>query len=328
MSDLSARVAAAGDGSSNSYLRVFTLGVGHSASSALCSGLARAGNGLCLMTTQSEELVGKCARLLRASRVPPSGNLRNVRIDWGHAGSGTSAQSANMDAQPSPGTPGPTLPAAAASLFDEAHDPLAPSGDTGFQGDTPQLAADVLQAPSVVPDFYPGNRFIVSAILNCATRAPEHVVLRGEAPDGTPVELRVPVHPVDFPATKTPLIHTLAARKLIQELEDGYVQCLGLKADTGTEGTKAIARGAAVFYSTQYQLASKYASFIAVEKEDNSTAMSDDSGFEMLNESDVDVDEWVDDFDFEEKKPALQEAGPDKGPLFSIAIADVQLTHI
>ena len=59
------------------------------------------------MTTQSEELVGKCARLLRASRVPPSGNLRNVRIDWGHAGSGTSAQSADMDAQPSPRTSRP-----------------------------------------------------------------------------------------------------------------------------------------------------------------------------------------------------------------------------
>ena len=315
MSELSARVAAAGD---SSYLRVFTLGVGHSASSALCSSLARSGNGLCLMTTQSEELVGKCARLLRASRVPPSGNLKNVRIDWGYAAAETSTRSSNMGGQPGPQTPGPTLPAGAVSLFDEAHDPLAPSGDTGLRGDgdIAQLAADVIQAPSVVPDFYPGNRFIVSAILNRTKRAPEHVVLRGETPDGTPIELRVPVHVIDFPGTRRPLVHTLAARKIIQELEDGYVQCLGLNPNGTAEGTKAVARGAAVLYSIQYQLASKYASFIAVEnKEDKSAELSDDFGFEMLNESDIDVDEWADDFELE-NKPELQEAGANEGALF------------
>ena len=280
------RSAAAAEGSA--YLRVFTLGIGHSASTALCHGLARAGNGLCLMTTQSEELAGKCARLLRASRVPPSGNLRNVRIDWGYSEKDPPPVSKSTEqAQKSP------LPEAVINLFDEKDDPLRLSEDTGFPVDVdlPSIS-HIQQAPSVVPDFYPGNRFVVSAILPHTTHIPESVILRGETPDGTTTEFRFPVHITRPQRSRPPLIHILAAHRIIQELEDGYMQCLGIKDDVDASYRTGIARSAIVRYSVEYQLASKYASFVAVEKVD---VQSVDDGFEVLSESDIDPDEWVDD---------------------------------
>lgn len=61
-------------------LRVFTLGIGETVSSAMCEGIARAGNGVCLLASSTETMVGKCARLLRAGR---NGILEDVTLDWG-----------------------------------------------------------------------------------------------------------------------------------------------------------------------------------------------------------------------------------------------------
>lgn len=46
----------------------------------MCEGIARAGNGLCLMATTTESIIGKCTKLMRASRTYI---LKNVSIDWG-----------------------------------------------------------------------------------------------------------------------------------------------------------------------------------------------------------------------------------------------------
>ena len=46
----------------------------------MCEALARAGNGVCLMAVETEELVAKCVKLLRAGR---STVLKNISVDWG-----------------------------------------------------------------------------------------------------------------------------------------------------------------------------------------------------------------------------------------------------
>ncbi|KZT66843.1 VIT-domain-containing protein [Daedalea quercina L-15889] len=315
LASLRTNVSAAGDSSSGTYLRVFALGIGYGASTALCNGLARAGNGLCLMATQSEELAGKCSRLLRASRVPPSGNLRNVRIDWKHSGSDPAL--GDHVVQPAQIAESSKL-AAPTNIFDESHDPLAPTDDTGFPVDIP-LTPNVQHAPSAVPDFYPGSRFVVSAILSKTTKVPDSVVLRGETPDGHPMELHIPVQAVNFQKPWPPLVHTLAAHRIIQELEDGYLDCLGVTAKLDSDRGKEIARAAIVQFSTEYQLASKYASFIAVNKEDKqntSSIVGEDNEFELLGDPDRDSYDWIDDIEAmdtsDEHVPGSSGLGPYK----------------
>ena len=46
----------------------------------MCEGIARAGNGLCLMSTTAESIIGKCSKLVRASRTYI---LKNISVDWG-----------------------------------------------------------------------------------------------------------------------------------------------------------------------------------------------------------------------------------------------------
>lgn len=59
-------------------LRIFTLGIGEQASVSMCEAIARAGNGICLMATATEDMVAKCARLTRLSRTP----ICEVSIDY------------------------------------------------------------------------------------------------------------------------------------------------------------------------------------------------------------------------------------------------------
>ncbi|KAF9040373.1 hypothetical protein BDZ89DRAFT_344400 [Hymenopellis radicata] len=64
----------------SSPLRVYTLGIGSQVSSAMCEGIASAGNGACLFATRVEDITAKCARLLRAGRTP---FVKDVHVEWG-----------------------------------------------------------------------------------------------------------------------------------------------------------------------------------------------------------------------------------------------------
>lgn len=61
-------------------LRIFTLGIGESVSSPLCQSIARVGNGLCLLATDTDTMLAKCARLVRISRLAP---ITDIAVDWG-----------------------------------------------------------------------------------------------------------------------------------------------------------------------------------------------------------------------------------------------------
>lgn len=63
----------------NAPLHVFVLGIGSTASSAMCQGIADAGNGVYLMSTSAEEILGKSSSLVRAGR---TSFIKDVTIDW------------------------------------------------------------------------------------------------------------------------------------------------------------------------------------------------------------------------------------------------------
>jgi hypothetical protein len=67
-------------------LRIFTLGIGSGASTALCQGLATAGNGSCMMIVNGEPLAFKAMRLVNAMQAP---EVRDFSVDWGVPSQGT-----------------------------------------------------------------------------------------------------------------------------------------------------------------------------------------------------------------------------------------------
>ncbi|KIP04027.1 hypothetical protein PHLGIDRAFT_121049, partial [Phlebiopsis gigantea 11061_1 CR5-6] len=196
-------------------VRVFTLGIGETTSSALCEGMARAGNGLCLMATTAETIIGKCSRLVRASRTYI---LKNVSVDWG------------------------------------VRNDLAEAYHTGSK----ELKS-VRQAPANISAIYPGNRFVVFALVEDRSfTPPQEIVIRAQRDgQGEVLQFSVPVQIAEFPPEHhpQPLIQTLAARRAIMDIEDSSRSLF-------TSDAKALV----IRLGTQYQLASKYTSFIAVDK--------------------------------------------------------------
>ena len=194
-------------------LRVFTLGIGATTSTELCEGISRASNGACLMAVSSESIVGKCSKLVKASR---SEILRDVAIEWG--------------AQVDP------------------------------RGQSTDLQKAVLrQSPEIPPLIYDGIRFVVFALINDPKYTiPAEITVRAKrVGTGEISEFSVPVQELNRAAAGAPpLVHTLAARRMIMDLEDQ-------DRDNISEDTKA----AIVHLGEQYQLACRFTSFIAVEDE-------------------------------------------------------------
>ncbi|EIW62130.1 uncharacterized protein TRAVEDRAFT_117138 [Trametes versicolor FP-101664 SS1] len=216
--------------SPDSPLRVFTLGIGSGASTVLCEGIARVGKGVCYMTTTNEEIKERSNKLLQAARTLSHGSASGITIDWGYH---SPPSVVKADAEPKFVLP--PLPA-------------------------------VLQAPPCIPNLYPGNRFIVSAILTDTVEIPQVVKLSGVLPDGSAVHL--PPFKVAYtianPDERPPLLHTLAAHRIIRTLEDGDIGAFGLNDGGSNDMHDEIVQTAVVEYGTKYSLATRFTSFVAV----------------------------------------------------------------
>lgn len=220
-------------------VRLFVLGIGNEVSSDVCSRLARGGNGEYLSALSTEDISGKCARLLNAGR---SKNIERIDIDWGYDASARFS---------SPTTP--NLPKGLAAL--------APP-------------PSIQQAPHSLTKIFSGIRFTVFTITSFRT-VPASVRLITKL-DGVsePLELNVGVTKVKpFRDTDeysiVPMVHTLAARKLIMELDDAVGPLpTPAASDALLVSEDDLRRAGIVRLGLTYQLVSKHTSFVAVQKGD------------------------------------------------------------
>ena len=123
-------------------------------------------------------------------------------------------------------------------------------------GVTPQPLVQQSPPELSIPEMYPSTRTIFFAIVHAKT-APRQVVIRGKV-DGKDESIVVEVESVKFGRrlSEPPFIHTLAANRLIRDLERGDVK--GKQSQT-TQRQEIIRLG------EYYQLASSYTSFVAVD---------------------------------------------------------------
>ncbi|TFY72211.1 hypothetical protein EVG20_g785 [Dentipellis fragilis] len=192
--------------SARSPLRVFTLGIGNTVSSEMVNGLAKAGNGACLIASGSEDIVKKCALLMRAAK---SASLSDMSIDWG--------------IKAIQNKPRAILPNVDLLLDPESR---------------------IRQTPSHIGAVYPGVRFVVFALvrLDKMNKLPEKVTITSRFLGGQEVQTSVPLCAVNLPGAggNVRSIHTLATRRLIAELLDGEIhsRCHAIRQEVIRLGTE------------------------------------------------------------------------------------------
>ncbi|KAJ7058056.1 hypothetical protein C8F01DRAFT_1255941 [Mycena amicta] len=60
----------------NAYIRISVLGIGNGVSTAMCEGIARIGNGTCMLVGEEEaSFTGKISRMLKAAKSPPISDI-------------------------------------------------------------------------------------------------------------------------------------------------------------------------------------------------------------------------------------------------------------
>lgn len=210
------------------------------------------------MTTTNEEIKERSNKLLQAARTLSHGSASGITIDWGYH---------SVPRAPAPPELAkPVQPQKVLGLFSKKpRPPSVVKADAEPKFVLPPLPA-VLQAPPCIPNLYPGNRFIVSAILTDTVEIPQVVKLSGVLPDGSAVHL--PPFKVAYtiakPDERPPLLHTLAAHRIIRTLEDGDIGAFGLNDGGSNDMHDEIVQTAVVEYGTKYSLATRFTSFVAV----------------------------------------------------------------
>ncbi|TQV90818.1 hypothetical protein V2A60_002498 [Cordyceps javanica] len=262
-------------------IRVFALGVGADASHSLIEGVARAGRGFAQSVGENENMSKKVVRMLKGALTP---HIDDYRLEIKYEK--TDDDDFELVEKVSECTLIGSGREAEAEAEAEAEQPVKPTislHDTSVADqdlEMPDVQAlplpalptpTYLQAPHTIPPLFPFSRTSVYVLLSesRAHRTPKSVVLRGTAPQG-PLELEIPVEAIGRKGTT---IHQLAARKAVQDLEEGRGWVYDAKVAGGKMVTEEyamrmgdIAREAAVKLGVEYQVAGKWCSFVAVKK--------------------------------------------------------------
>ena len=156
-------------------------------------------------------------------------------------------------------------------------------GKVNHYADFPNVTTrNLLQVPCTLPPLFPFLRTTVYLLMSpeSAHKSPKSVVLRDKSLQG-PLELEIPVQKLSEPGNK---LHQLAAKKAIQELEEGRGWLLGAKDEKNTpledrypSCFDEMVQREAVCLGVRYQVGGKFCSFVAVADNDKNNKEFEDS---------------------------------------------------
>ncbi|CAG8486167.1 23669_t:CDS:10 [Cetraspora pellucida] len=222
-------------------LRFFSIGIGCSVSHHLVESVSRAGKGYAQFVTNTERMDKKILGMLKNAIKPP---IKDYNITW--------TDQIIEDSLPMEIS---TIDNPTISFFSDNTRPPPANQDI-----LPDIK--IQQAPFLIPPIYPGARYIVYCILEKNVEACKEIILSANSHDG-PMKLSIPLDPVILQGSK---IHTLAARKLIQDLEEGTSFIHKHPMNEGKNIQNTLVREHIVNLGVTYSLASKYTRDMSVTK--------------------------------------------------------------
>lgn len=267
--------------------RFFTLGIGPAASSSLVEGIARGGRGFAQWVNDGERMDKGIVRMLKAALTPHIEYKLEVKYKQSEPTEGDDdfeliesfeksmkvvAKNNNAGSRPS----GEGLKRNVISLFDpdtkdEPTNPAAERHDHLVE----VLVPNVLQTPHDIPELYSHSRSTIYLLLGPDSTAatPTSVILCGTCKHGD-LEVEIPVQEIGAGTT----IHQVAAKKAMQELEEGrgwLTKALDktgqpLKTQHESQWDLMLEREA-VRLGTTFQVGGKFCSFVAVQEDVSSS---------------------------------------------------------
>ncbi|CAB4410786.1 unnamed protein product [Rhizophagus irregularis] len=216
-------------------LRLFSLGIGDAVSHHLVESVARTGKGYAQFVTNSERMDKKVIGMLKNALKPP---IKDYEITW---------------------TDNNFLESNKNEESDMMQDINFASDNTSSSQNDIFTDFKVQQAPYFIPPIYPGVRFIVYCILEKNIEPCKVITLKATSQDG-PMKLDIPLDPVTLQGS---IIHRLAVRKLIQDLDD---EKSFLHKNPKNAGKNISAKEYIVKLGKTFNLASKHTSFIGIDE--------------------------------------------------------------
>ncbi|KAM0720616.1 hypothetical protein Q7P37_004753 [Cladosporium fusiforme] len=273
--------------------RVFALGIGNDVSHTLVEGVARAGNGFAQFVGQDEETDRKVIRMLKGALYPHITDCQ-VEIAFENNIAEDHCTDADDDFEivervkyqlnieddklkemdkPAATSSRPfgvwRTPMSFFSPTANVDKPIKSGNEDPYVHLPPVDPPATLQAPSELPSLFPFNRTTFYLLLGpeAPNKPVKSVTLKANSPQG-PLELAIDIPKKDTSGTT---IHQLAARRAIQELEEGRGWLHTAKTAQGTfvkdvykSRFDELVEREAVRLGERFQVAAKWTSFVAV----------------------------------------------------------------
>ncbi|RUP42745.1 von Willebrand factor type A domain-containing protein [Jimgerdemannia flammicorona] len=232
-------------------LRVFTLGVGNSVSHQLVDGVARMGRGYSQYVGETERLERKIVQMLKNALQSP---VTDYKVTW-------TADEERINARgvsEKKGEEGRSEPKKKILSF---FNPKMKVAQDDIAEPSELAVPTVRQSPHYIPVILAHSRLVVYCFLAPGQKPRGTIFLEGQSDDG-PIEVEIDLETAE-PGT---LIHTLAARRMITEIEEETSYLHHDDSGNPRQVSSAMEKREIVTMGLQFSLASNHTSFVAVDK--------------------------------------------------------------